>query len=118
MHEQLSSAYDWSAVTKLDGSDDDKRTAFRKMNADLCALRDRMREHPGRAEQAASRKPIAHCRDHRRGTADRSTSEPRCQSASAANGADGTCPILHRHRMTHFLRMAAEQQDEHRGPKE
>ena len=44
VHGQLAENYAWSKVTKLQGTDDDKRNAFRLMNADCAALRDRMRE--------------------------------------------------------------------------
>ena len=47
VHGQLSEGYDWSKVTKIDGTADDKRNAFRLMNADAAALRDRMREIQG-----------------------------------------------------------------------
>ena len=44
VHEQLSQDYNWDKVTKLGGEKNDKRDAFRKMNAECAALRDRMRE--------------------------------------------------------------------------
>ena len=105
VHDQLSANYDWSKVTKLDGTSDDKRNAFRKMNARMCALRDRMRDI----------KAIEHSRgetDHAAEIAERNggsrPSDPR-DRAEAERMSRIAPSDLERYNSTRFLRMAAEQ---------
>ena len=48
IHEQLTADYDWSKAVGLDGDDKNtKRDNFRMLNAELAALRDRMRDIQG-----------------------------------------------------------------------
>ena len=105
VHEQLSESYDWSKVTKLDGTSDDKRNAFRKMNADMCALRDRMREIQG-IEASLDAKDRAEEIAERNGGS--RPANPRA-NAEAERLAQMPPSDRERHNSTRFLRMAAEQ---------
>ena len=105
VHDQLSAKYDWSAVTKLDGTSDDKRNAFRKMNADVCALRDRMREIQGIDKSKQDKDMAAEIAERNGGSR---PSDPAAR-AEAERLAAMPQADLEAYQSTRFLREAAKQ---------
>ena len=105
IHDQLSAAYNWKAVTKLSGTDTDKRNSFRLMNADLAALRDRCREI---VNLKSNQQELDHAAEIE---ARNGGSRPPSEAARAAIRQMQEIPPteLRRHHNTAFLRQAAEQ---------
>ena len=105
VHEQLTDGYDWSKATKLDGEDKaTKRANFRKMNADLAALRERMSEIQGIDRSVDAKDRAAEIAARNGGS--RPSAEAQGQAVTAIQRVD-THKLARDQRMT-FLRAAAE----------